>query len=160
MVRLEALATLTRMAGRATWAMEVAMREARTREAAIATDGEEMKLLMQKGRIWSVRLMAKSWTAWLGVEDEKMRVERKRTERRSGESGGTGTRTSWRWQNSKSTVNCDPRANEQGKQKHTNPLSTFEAVDPYPSSKQGKKMTPRGRESTCTRAISGDAKHS
>lgn len=45
MVRLEALATLTRMAGRATWAMEVAMREARTREAAIATDGEEMKLV-------------------------------------------------------------------------------------------------------------------
>lgn len=68
-----------------------------------------------------------------------MRVERKRTERRSGESGGTGTRTSWRWQNPKSTVNYDPRANEQVKRKHTNPLSTFEAVDPYPSSKQGKK---------------------
>lgn len=33
-------------------------------------------------------LMAESWTARLGVEDEKMRVEGKRTERRSGESGG------------------------------------------------------------------------
>lgn len=53
MVRLEALATWTRMAGRATWAMEEAMREARTREAAISTDGGEMKLVMEKGKDWS-----------------------------------------------------------------------------------------------------------
>lgn len=103
MVRLEALATLTRMAGRATWAMEVAMREARTREAAIATDGAKKLLIKKEGLV--ELLMAESWTAWLGVEDEKMRVEGKRTERRSGESGGTGTRTSWRWQNPESTVN-------------------------------------------------------
>lgn len=39
--------------------------------------------------------MTEELDSWeLGVEDEKMRVEGKRTERRSGESGGTGTR-SW-----------------------------------------------------------------
>lgn len=44
-VRLEALLSWTRMAGRATlevlWAMVEARREARTRVEAIATDGEE-----------------------------------------------------------------------------------------------------------------------
>lgn len=60
MVRLEALATWTRMAGRATLTVEAAMdearREARTRVEAISTDGEERddkkeKLLMD-GKDW------------------------------------------------------------------------------------------------------------
>lgn len=70
MVRLETLATWTRMAGRATWAME-AMREARTREA-IATDGGEMKLwMLRKGKGWVELLVAESCTAGLGVEKRK-----------------------------------------------------------------------------------------
>lgn len=76
MVRLEALATWTRMAGRATLTVEEAMdearREARTRVEAIATDGgewddKEEKLLMD-GKDWSMCLVTESWTscAWCG----------------------------------------------------------------------------------------------
>lgn len=60
------------MAGRATWAMDEARREARTRLEAILTDGVERdgrKGSVRDGREGLVKLlMAKSWTAVLVEE--------------------------------------------------------------------------------------------
>lgn len=79
MVRLEALATWTRMAGRATLtveeAMEEARREASTRVEAIVTDGGRV---VKKGRTILDRreglgglLKTASRTSWLGVDEGK-----------------------------------------------------------------------------------------
>lgn len=93
MVRLETLATWTRAAGRATWAMDEARREARTRVEAIATDGEEMVARKKEGMDWGWWYGAGQLGCLeVGSEGEKMRVEvEKDRAERSGESGGTGT---------------------------------------------------------------------
>lgn len=77
-VRLEALATWTRMAGRATLtveeAMEEARREASTRVEAIVTDGGELWKKEDNSR-WKGRLgrIAEDYksASWLGVDEGK-----------------------------------------------------------------------------------------
>lgn len=97
MVRLEALATWTRMAGRATLTVEEAMdearREASTRVEAIVTDGREScekRTILDRREGLGELLKTARRTVGLVWMREKMKTEGKRTERRSGERVGHG----------------------------------------------------------------------
>lgn len=133
MVRLEALATWTRMAGRATLTVEEAMdearREASTRVEAIVTDGREScekRTILDRREGLGELLKTARRTVGLVWMREKMKTEGKRTERRSGERVGHGP-TQGKLAASLPASNDLPKTwiswtNWQSKREHTNPL--------------------------------------